>query len=302
MTHYQLITQNKFRSGLIMIGFVLFVVVFTMIITFAFDLDSSAIGLALVSSGITSLASYWWSDKLILSISKAKPATRSDHFDFFTAVENICLSLRTPMPKLYVIEDSAMNAFATGRSPDRSAICVTTGLLSRLNRAEIEGVISHELAHIQNYDMLLMSLVTVLVGFISLISDWLLRSAGFGFRKRTRDRENNQVQLIFLAIGFLLSLLSPLIAQLIKLALSRKREFLADSTGVSYTKNPAGLASALEKIAQDTETLEVANKATAHLYIANPLKSTHQAVGFFAKMFMTHPPIWERIKSLRQIS
>jgi len=248
-----------------------------------------------------SFASYWWSDSIILSISGARPANREEFFDFYTVTENIANGQRLPMPKLYVIEDTAMNAFATGRDPQHAAVVATTGLLSRLDRAEIEGVVAHELSHVQNYDIRLMSIVTILVGMIALLSDWMLR---ISFRRgsRNNDREGGQLQVIFMIAGIALALLSPIIAQLIQLAISRKREFLADASAVGMTKNPEGLARALEAISQDKEPLEVANKATAHLYIANPLKNRHDAVGWFAGMFQTHPPVEERIAALKNLT
>jgi heat shock protein HtpX len=299
MTHYQLVAYNKRRSIIIIILFVMFVIGATALMVTALDLDISLIAFASIFSGVSAFASYWWSNKIILAISSARPATREEFFDFYTTVENLCLSQRVPMPKLYVITDSAMNAFATGRNPENAVICATTGLLQRLNRSEIEAVVSHELAHIGNYDILLMSIVTILVGMISLISDWFFRISWRRGGRSKSNRDQGQLQLIILLAGIILALLSPIIAQLIKLALSRRREFLADSTGVSYTKNPAGLANALEKISQDNEPLEAANKATAHLYIANPLKNHYDAIGWFAGMFQTHPPIAERINKLR---
>ena len=200
------------------------------------------------------------------------------------------------MPKLYVIEDSAMNAFATGRNREHAVVCATTGLLNRLDRGELEGVIGHELSHIMNYDMLLMSITAILVGMVSLLADWLLRLRGFGGKK---DRKEGSSGAIFFIIGLTLALLSPLIANLIKLAISRKREFLADASSAALTKNPEGLVKALEKITSDNEPLEAANKATAHLYICDPLKNIHSAIGSFANLFQTHPPIEERIKQLR---
>jgi heat shock protein HtpX len=205
------------------------------------------------------------------------------------------------LPKLYVIDDSAMNAFATGRDPEHAVVCATTGLLAKLNRAEIEGVVAHELSHVKNYDIRLMSVVTVLVGLLALLSDWLLRMTFWG-RGRRNNREGGQLQLILFVVGLTLALLSPLIAQLIKLAISRKREFLADALGVAMTKNPQGLINALAKLDRDREPLEVANKATAHLYITNPLKNTKGSVHWFAKMFATHPPIEERVTALRKIA
>ncbi len=303
MTHYQLVASNKRRSAVIMIGFVLFALIVSFVMAAALDLSLSFVGVALIISGLMSFASYWWSDKIILTISRARPAKREEFFDFYTTVENLVLGQRMPTPKLYVIEDTAMNAFATGRNPENAVICATTGLLSRLNRSEIEGVMAHELAHIGNYDMLLMSVVTILVGMISLLSDWFLRMTWLGGRRKSsNNRDSGQIQMILVVVGLLLALLSPLIAQLIKLALSRKREYLADSTAVAYSRNPAGLANALEKISLDREPLEAANKATAHLYIANPLKNHKDAIGLFAKMFQTHPPIEERIKNLRALA
>jgi heat shock protein HtpX len=206
------------------------------------------------------------------------------------------------MPKLYVIDDTAMNAFATGRDPDHAVICATTGILSRLNRTELEGVIAHELSHVKNYDIRLMSIVTVLVGLIALLADWMLRLASWGGgRRRNSDEGGGQLQIVFFIAGLVLALLSPLIAQLIQLAISRRREFLADASGAAITKYPEGLARALEKISADREPLEAANKATAHLYIANPLKNTKGSIGWFAGLFDTHPPIEERLKALRSL-
>ncbi len=302
MTHYQLVSSNKRRSALIIFSFIVFIVGASYLMTEAFGYGLDVVGLALVFSGVTSFFSYWYSDKIILGISGARQAQREEFFDFYTTVENLAMSQRMPMPKIYVIDDTAMNAFATGRDPDHAVICATTGLLQRLNRSETEAVVAHELSHIKNYDIRLMSIVTILVGLISLLADWMLRGARLGGgRKKDSKNKSSQLQLILFVAGILLALLSPLIAQLIKLALSRRREYLADSSGVAMTKNPAGLINALQKIDQDKEPLETANKATAHLYIANPLKNTHKAIGMFASMFNTHPPIQERIARLQQI-
>lgn len=303
MTHYQLVTSNKRRSTIIIAAFILFIVGAAYFMTYAFGYSYDVVAIALIFSGTTSFASYWWSDKIILAISNARPASREEFFDFYTTIENIALSQRLPMPRLYVIKDTAMNAFATGRDPEHAVICATTGLLSRLNRAEIEGVMAHELSHVKNYDIRLMSIVTILVGLIALLADWLLRARRFGSRRSSNNRRNGgQIQTVMVVIGFLLALLSPIIAQLIKLALSRRREYLADSTAAAMSKNPEGLASALEKLRMDKEPLEAANKATAHLYIANPLKNRHDAIGMFANLFQTHPPIEERIARLRGIA
>lgn len=301
MTHYQLVAANKRRSWLIIISFTIFITAAVYLMSQAFGYGLDVVGFALIFSGIGSFISYWWSDKIILGISGARPATRQEFFDFYTTAENLALSQRLPKPKLYVIDDTAINAFATGRDPEHAVICATTGLLSRLNRAEVEGVVAHELSHIKNYDIRLMSVVTVLVGLISLLADWMLRMTRFGGGRKKSKSDSSQLQMIFFIVGILLALLSPIIAQLIKLALARRREYLADSTGAAITKNPEGLAKALEKIAHDKEPLEAANKATAHLYVANPLKNKHGAIGLFAGLFNTHPPVEERIERLRSL-
>lgn len=300
MTHYELIASNKRKSWLIISAFIIFITAaaYFMAVGFGYGLD--VVGFALIGSGVMSFASYWWSDSIILGISGARPATRQEFFDFYTVAENLAASQRMPMPKLYVIDDTAMNAFATGRDPEHGTVVATTGLLSKMNRSEVEGVIAHELSHIKNYDIRLMSIVTILVGMIALIADWLLRMSAWGRSRDDRD-SGGQIQVIMMVVGFVLALLSPIIAQMIQLAISRKREYLADASAVAMTKNPEGLAKALEKISGDREPLEAANKATAHLYISNPLKNRHDAVGWFAGLFQTHPPVTERIKILREL-
>lgn len=302
MTHYQLVAQNKQKSWLVIVAFTLFVVISSWLMTYAFGYDLSLVGIALIFSGVLSFSSYWFSDKIVLAVSGARPVSRKEFFDFYTVAENLSMGLQIPTPKLYVIDDTAMNAFATGRDPQHAAIVATTGLLSRLNRTEIEGVIAHELAHVNNYDILLMSIVSILVGFIALLADWLLRLSVWGGGRKRDNRESGQIEMILGLIGFVFVLLSPVIANLIKLAISRKREFLADASAVAITKNPAGLISALSKISQDQEPLEAANKATAHLYISDPLKNQKGGVGWFANLFNTHPPVQERILALQSIS
>lgn len=300
MTHYQLVQRNKNRSTLIITLFVIFVVgaAYVMAAGFGFGLD--IVGIALIVSGIMSFASYWWSDKIILAISGAREAKREEFFDFYTVAENLAMSQRLPKPRLYVIDDQAMNAFATGRDPQHAVVCATTGLLQRLDRAEVEGVVAHELAHIKNYDIRLMSVVTILVGLVALLSDWMLRMTFWGGMRRQDSRQGNQIQVLLFIAGLVLALLSPLIAKLIQLAISRKREFLADASAVAMTRNPEGLAKALEKITGDRQPLAAASKATAHLYIANPL-SNHKddAIGWFSGLFQTHPPVEERLQALR---
>lgn len=284
-----------------MVLFITFVVGATYVMAVGLGYGLDLVGIALIVSGFMSFASYWWSDSIILSISGARPAKREEFFDFYTVAENLAMSQRLPMPKLFVIDDTAMNAFATGRDPEHAVICATTGLLGRLNRSEIEGVVAHELSHVKNYDIRLMSVVTILVGFVALLADWFLRMSYWGGGRKRDGEGGGQLQAVMFAAGLVLALLSPIIAQLIQLAISRRREYLADASGVGMTKNPDGLARALEKIAHDHEPLEAANKATAHLYIANPLKNHHDAVGWFAGLFATHPPVAERLKALRSL-
>jgi heat shock protein HtpX len=296
-TYYQLVERNKQKSAIIVVLFVAFVMGVVYVLTQAMGYGLEILPFALIGAGIGSFGSYYFSDQIILSISGAREADRKQDFNFYTVTENLTMAAHMPMPKLYVIDDTAMNAFATGRDPEHAVVCATTGILAQLDRTELEGVIAHELTHVRNYDIRLMSIVTVLVGLIALLADFFLRVSWRG--RKNDDRDSGNAQAIFFAVGLVLALLSPIIAQLIQLAISRQREFLADAGGAALTKYPEGLAKALEKISKDTEPLEAANKATAHLYITNPLKNHHDAVGWFAGMFNTHPPVEERIKALR---
>lgn len=298
MSTHQAIAENKRRTWFILAGF--FGFVFTVLYFFARGLGygPDAWVAALVFSSIGSVVGYWTSDSVVLALSGARPADKKKDFTFFTVMENLCIGARMPMPKLYVIEDTAMNAFATGRDPEHAAVCATTGLLDRLSRTELEGVMAHELSHIKNYDIRLMTVVSVMVGMIALLADFFLR---FGGSRRRSDKEEGNLQAIFFIVGIVLALLSPLIAQLIQLAISRNREYLADASGAKLTGYPAGLASALAKLSADKEPLEVANKATAHLYISDPLKNRHDAIGWFSGLFATHPPIIERISRLKSM-
>jgi heat shock protein HtpX len=310
MNFYDQIDSNKRKSWLIMILFVAFITAAVYFMVRGFGFDPSFVPLALILSGVMSFGSYYFSDSVILTMSGARPADRKKDFMFYTVTENLCLAASMPMPKLYVIDDSAMNAFATGRDPKHAVVCATTGILARLNRTELEGVIAHELSHVRNYDTRLMSIVTILVGLVALLADWFLRMSFWGGgrrRNKDNDGEGGQLGMIFFAVGMLFALLSPIIAQLIQLAVSRNREFLADASGAGLTKYPEGLASALEKLEKDQEPLEAANKATAHLYIHSPFHTdtprsnfgSKSSVGWFSGLFSTHPPIEERIKRLR---
>lgn len=303
---YESVDSNKRKSAIVVVAFVLFVFASAFLISkglaYYYGYESTGLeltGIALIISGLMSFGSYYFSDKIILGLSGARPADRKRDFLFYTVAENLSLAAGLPKPKLYIIDDTALNAFATGRDPQHAVICATTGLLDKLNRTELEGVIGHELSHVANYDTRLMSIVTILVGIITLLGDWLLRASFYG---KSRDREDKGNGIIFLAFGLALALLSPLIAQIIQLAISRRREFLADVSSVKLTRQPSGLISALKKLGEDKEPLEAANKATAHLYIVNPLKNHHDAVGWFASLFNTHPPLAERIKTLEKMS
>lgn len=299
MTHYQLVAQNKRRSWLVLLGFMVFAIFLGWLLVTAANYDPIFVVFIGIISTIGSLVSYWFSDQIVLGISKARPVSRQEFFDYYTVAENLAASQQLPVPKLYVIDDTAMNAFATGRDPDHAVICATTGLLNKLSRPQIEGVIAHELAHVRNYDIRLMTLVSVLVGFVVLLADWMLRSMAFG--RRSRDT-NHKAGPILMLIALIAAILTPIIAQIIKLAVSRSREFVADADGVAMTKNPQGLIDALELLGQDREPLEAANKATAHMYIVSPLNNlTKEDRGLFANLFATHPPLADRVAALRSL-
>jgi len=305
---YEAIDANKRKSAIVIIAFVLFVTLAVYVLSQSFSVylgyqpgGLGIVGMAFIISGLMSIGSYYFSDKIVLGISGAKPASRKENFDFYTVVENLSIAAGIPKPKLYVIDDTAPNAFATGRDPKHAVICATTGLLDKLNRTELEGVVAHEMSHIKGYDIRLAGIVAVLVGIVALLGDWFLRFSWRG--RRSSDRRANQLDAIFLLLGLLFAILAPIIAKLIQLAISRRREFMADAGAVSITRQPQGLISALSKISKDTEPLEVANKATAHFYIVNPFKGkVHGALGWFSGLFNTHPPVSERIKTLKQMA
>lgn len=262
-----------------------------------FDLKSGVgyLALALIVIGIMNFFSYYFSDRMVLAVSRAKPIdAKKDAPVLYRTVENLCIASGLPLPKLYVIDDSAPNAFATGREPKHAAVAVTTGLLDKLDDLELEGVIGHELSHIQNYDTRLMVIVSVLIGTVALLADWFIRISFYG----NQDERENKGAAVFMILGLILAFLSPIIGVLIQAAVSRRREFLADASSAILTRHPEGLANALLKIAKDPEPLEVANKATAHLYIENPIKE-QKGISWFAKIFNTHPPVQERVAALR---
>lgn len=243
------------------------------------------------------VVSYWFSDKIALSIAKAHPATREQYFDLYTTVENIAITAGLPKPAIYVIEDPAPNAFATGRDKNHAVVACTTGLLSIMNKTELEGVIAHEMSHIGNKDMLLSTVAVVLVGFISIVSDMMIRMTMFGGRRNNNDSEGNG---IFMIVGIVLSILAPILATLIQLAISRKREYLADASGALLTRYPEGLASALEKIGKYNRPMINKSTAIAHLYISNPFGKNGLG-NKVSNLFSTHPPLENRIKILRSM-
>ena len=298
MTAYTQVSANRFKTWLVMLLFAFFITGIVYVFTQALGFEGpSALGfsgIALIIAGIMNFITYYNSDKMVLSISKAKQIQKKDNPGLFRTVENLCIAQGMPMPKIYIIDDSATNAFATGRDPQHAAIAFTTGILQKLNSLELEGVAAHELSHVGNYDTRLMTIVSILVGTVALLADWFIRINWY----RDSDSDNRGAG-IFMIVGMILAFLSPIIAVLIQLAITRKREFLADASGSLITRNPDALASALLKISKDREPLEVANKATAHLYIANPLKNQKNAIGWFANLFQTHPPIEQRVKILR---
>lgn len=277
--------HNILLTWVYITGFLVFVIGVGYVLAGALGNSGILYG-CIIFSVIMSFSSYWWSDKMVLAMSGAKEVTHDNAREIYHLVENLCITAGLPAPKIYLIEDSAPNAFATGRDPEHGVICLTTGIVQKLEKTELEGVIAHELSHIGNRDILLSTVVVVLVGFITLLADWF-RHVAF------RGRRNNEGGWIMI-VAMLLSVLAPFAAMLMQLAISRKREFLADASGALLTRYPDGLARALEKIASDTEPLEAANRATAHLYIANPFKGK-KVMSFF----MTHPPIEDRIKALK---
>lgn len=291
-TLYTQVDKNIRLTWLYIAGFLVFVIGVGYVFAQAMN-NSGILVIAVVLSVIMSFASYWWSDKIVLAMSGAKEVTHESGREIYHIVENLCIAAGLPAPKIYIINDSAPNAFATGRDPEHGVICLTTGIIEKLEKRELEGVIAHELSHIGNRDILLSTVIVVLVGVVALLADWFRHFAFYG-RRRSNDREGGQLQLIMIILAVVLSILAPIAAMLMQLAISRKREFLADADGALLTRYPEGLASALEKISADTEPLEAANRATAHLYIANPFKGKK-----ISTLFMTHPPIDERIKALR---
>lgn len=291
--------SNKRKTWFLMAGFFAFIIIVGYVFATAMQ-DSAILYIAVAISILMNVFAYYNSDKLVLKMSKAREIDHDLNRELYHLVENLCITAGLPLPKIYIIDDSAPNAFATGRDKDHAVIAVTSGLLAKLDKAELEGVIAHELSHIGNRDILIATVVTVLVGLIVLLADWFRHWAFMG--RRGNDREGGgQLQLIIMIAAIVLSILAPVVAYMMQFTISRKREFAADADGALLTRYPEGLARALEKISSDPEPLEVANRATAHLYIASPLKGKDGKLTWFAKLMATHPPVEERINKLRGI-
>lgn len=291
---YNQIDSNKRKTVILITIFLLIIIALGWFIGVYLDYGYGVFLFATIFSIGTSLISYYKGDKIALASTGAKQISKLDNPYVFRMVENLCITAGMPTPKIHIINSPALNAFATGRDPQHASIALTTGIIDTLENEELEGVIAHELSHIKNYDIRLMTIVVVMVGMIALIADLFWRVRFFGGARKSDDKGGGQLGIIIMVIGIVLLILSPIIAEVIKLAISRKREYLADASGALLTRYPEGLARALEKISQSTTPLQTANSATAHLFISNPFKKKS-----FSNLFSTHPPAEDRIKKLR---
>lgn len=292
------IKKNKIKSWFIVLLFLAFIAVIVYYICMALDLGELSIIIAMIFAIVSTWGSYYYSDKIVLKLNNARPATKEEDLKLVNILDSLVISAGLQeKPQLYVIEDAQPNAFATGRNPKHAVICVTTGLLEKLEYYELEGVLAHEMSHIKNYDILLSAVVSVMVGFVVILSDWFTRISFYGGRRgRDRDNDNNGNAIVML-IGLIFLILAPIFGQLMQLAISRKREFLADATAIEFTRNPDGLISALEKISADPNELKVANKATENMYIANPFRNKKKS----SDLWSTHPSTEARIEALRNL-
>lgn len=290
------IKKNKMKSWIIVLLFLVFITLIIYYICMALDLGKTSIIIAMIFAIVSTWGSYYYSDKIVLSLNKARPATKEENQKLVNILDALVVSSGLQYtPKLYIVEDSQPNAFATGRNPENAVICVTTGLLDKLSYYELEGVIAHEMAHIKNYDIRLSAVVSVMVGFVVILSDWFTRISFYGGSRRRDDDDNGNPILMFIGLIFLI--LAPIFGQLMQLALSRKREFLADATAIEFTRNPDGLISALLKISGDPNELKVANNATENMYIVNPFRGKKSS----SSLWSTHPSIEDRVEALRNI-
>jgi len=293
-TLYTQADSNTRKTWFLLTGFLVFIIAVGWL--FSYLLDSNVIlYFAVFLSIFMSFGSYWWSDKIVLAMYKARPIEKKDNPELYRVVENLCITAGLPFPKVYILPEMQPNAFATGRDAKHAVVAVTQGLLNRLSKSELQGVIAHELSHIGNKDMLLSTIVAVLAGVVALLANFFLRISFWGASRRDRD---NRAGTVLLLLGIVAAILAPIAASLVRLAISRKREFLADADGALLTRYPEGLASALEKISSDPTPMRVKNDASSSLFIDTPYKGK-QKTHWFAKLFMTHPPIEERISALR---
>jgi len=301
MTLYTQQTKNIRKTWILMSLFLVVIIALGWFLSYYYQSPNILYFAVIFSLGMNFI-SYWTSDKIVLGLSHAKPLEHNENPELYHIVENLCITAGLPMPKIYVLPEIAPNAFATGRNAKHAALAVTQGLLQKLDKTELEGVISHELSHIGNRDILIQTIIVVLVGLVAVVSDLFLRARFLGMAgRRDDDRDGGQLGAIIMIVGLIFIILSPIIAQLMQLAISRKREYLADASGALLTRYPEGLARALEKIASDQTPMRYTSNATAHLYISNPFKGKQQN-SWLVKLFSTHPPIEERIKILREMS
>ena len=297
---FESVRKNKFESGIIVAIFIVVITLIVYYICHALNLGTMSIVIALIFSIASAWGSYYYSDKIVLSVNKARPATKKEDLKLVNILDALMVTSGLPVkPRLYVVEDAQPNAFATGRNPQNAVICVTTGLLEKLDYYELEGVIAHEMSHIKNYDIRLSCIVSVMVGFIVMISDMFSRALFWGGIRDNDSDSDNRGNAILMVIGLVFLILSPIFGSLMQLALSRKREFLADSTAVEFTRNPEGLISALEKLENDPNELEYANSATANMYIVNPFKKNGKKKT--TSIWSTHPSTADRIEALRNL-
>ncbi len=292
---YEDIKKNKIKTGVVVFAFLTMITLILYYLCYAFNFGEYAIVIALIFSIVSTIATYYNCDKIVLASVRAREATKEEDLEITNILDALMLtSGLTTKPRLYVIDSMQPNAFATGRNPENAIICVTQGLLQKLDYYEIEGVIAHELAHIKNYDIRLSAVISVMVGFVIMLSDMFMRVS---FRSRRSDNDNNSGNAILMIIGLIFLIISPIISKLIQLAVSRRREFLADATAISFTRNPDGLISALVKISSDDEELDVVSNSNAHMYIVTPFKEKRNK----SSLFSTHPSVEERVEALRNL-
>ena len=296
-TLYSQAESNVRKTWFLIFFFLIFIIALGYLFSYLLD-NLIILVIAVIFSVFTSFFSYWYSDKIVLQMFHAQPIEKRDNPELYRLVENLCIASGLPLPKIYILPESQPNAFATGRDEKHAVVAVTQGLLDKLERTELEGVVAHELSHIKNKDILLGTVVVILVGIVALLSNWFLRISFWGGGRRSSKQGGGYLGLIIIALGIIAAILAPLAASLIRLSISRKREFLADASGALLTRYPEGLARALEKISSDPNQMKRGSNSTAHLFIASPFRGK-QSRSWFTKIFMTHPPVEERVNALR---